>query len=98
MPYLYSAALGNAGTLGAGVSSSAFFVSGVAGTSSFRLKSRASRLRRLAPEALASPRVNTIKAAGVTISVSTVANARPYTIADDSEIHHCVEGALMVVS
>ncbi len=35
---------------------------------------------------------------GVTISVSTVAKDRPKTMAEDSEIHHCVEGALIVVS
>ena len=34
-----------------------------------------------------------ISAAGVTISVSTVAKPRPNTIAVDRLIHHCVAGA-----
>ena len=43
-------------------------------------------------------RVNTISIDGVTTSVSSVAKDRPKTIAEDSEIHHCVDGALIVVS
>src|SRR5690606_36972124 len=35
---------------------------------------------------------------GVTISVSTVAKDSPKTMGEESDIHHCVEGALIVVS
>ena len=43
-------------------------------------------------------RVKSISIAGVTTSVSTVEKARPKTMALDSEIHHCVDGAPIVVS
>src|SRR5690606_32770076 len=43
-------------------------------------------------------RVKIISMDGVTISVSTVAKDRPKTMAEESDIHHCVEGALIVVS
>ena len=39
-----------------------------------------------------------ISAAGVTISVSTVAKPRPKTMAVERWIHHCVDGAPIVIS
>ena len=47
---------------------------------------------------LSLERVTIISRDGVTINVKTVEKARPKTIALDSEIHHCVEGAPKVVS
>src|SRR4051794_31234898 len=61
-----------------------------------RRNSRLNKPRRAPGLTLA--RVNTISIDGVTTSVSTVAKDRPKTIAEDSEIHHCVDGALIVVS
>src|SRR6186713_1969665 len=70
---------------------------GRAGSSTFlRRRNRRLNQPRRSPF-LRTSRVNTISIDGVTISVSTVAKERPNTIAEDSAIHHCVDGALMVV-
>src|SRR5690349_15953754 len=87
---------------------SAAFGKGIAGTtsgardlpagSSMRLPRRKSTANQLRRGRLRFSRVNTISMDGVTTRVSTVAKDRPNTIAEDSCIHHCVEGALIVVS
>ena len=57
---------------------------------------RTLRKKRQTFESFDRPKIINID--GVTISVSTVENARPKTMAFDRMIHHCVDGAPTVVS
>src|SRR5690606_16294598 len=82
-------------TSGAAVPPASGGLPGIRAPSPARDCPRRKILRKNACSRLSLLRVKIISMEGVTISVSTVAKARPKTMVDESAIHHWVDGALM---